>query len=258
MGIYAISHVIQTGLIPPGLNLLLMILGLVFKRRHQILAKTLFIIAISSLWLFSTPLIAQGLINFLQQQYPPLQLQHLTENHCAIVVLGGGASPALEYKNHFMVSDAALKRLNYAAYLYHHTHLPIIVSGGQLNQTHYTEASIMETILKENFSIPVIWREDQSTNTADESKCLVPVLKHYKINTILLVTTAWHMPRSLSVFNKTFKGSGVKIIPAPTGYISSKFTPSFLYYLPTIDALQTSAIAIHEFIGLLWYSIYYS
>jgi uncharacterized SAM-binding protein YcdF (DUF218 family) len=258
MGIYAISHVIQTGLLPPGVNLLLIMFGLAFWRRRPQFSKTLLIIAIGSLWLFSTPFIAQRLIDLLQQQYRPWQLEQLTENHSAIVVLGGGASAAPEYKQHFMVSDAALKRLNYAAFLYRHTHLPIIVSGGKLNQTSYTEASIMETILKENFNIPVIWQEDQSSNTADESKCLIPVLKHYKINTILLVTTAWHMPRSVSVFNKTFQETGIKIIPAPTGYITSKFTPAFLYYLPAIDALQTSAIAIHEFIGLIWYRIYYS
>src|SRR3990167_2925301 len=247
MTLYWISQFLQTCLFPPGINILLGFIGVIFWQR--ILGKSLIIIALASLWLLSTPIFSAILIDRLQNQYPVLRLNKLNlcnNTHEAIVILGGVHDKSPVYPNNYVVSEATLSRLQYAAYLYQRMPLPIIVSGGGAD---YTEAALMIEILKEQFKTPVQLKEDKSINTADEAKFLAPLLKKHKINTIYLVTHAWHMPRSVYAF----KNRGIHVIPAPMGYIIQ----DSYSWLPSLRALNTTALALHEYIGMVWYWIYY-
>ena len=257
MSIYAISHIIQIWILPLGFSLLLGFTGLFLSRHWHVLGKLLITIAFVNLFFLSTPLVAQKLIDGLQYKYPAFPIAQFTKpkSSAVIVVLGGRVNiVAPEYETPAAtVSDAAMARLAYAAYLYHKTHLSIIVSGGDIPNHSYSEADIMQKNLHDIFQIPVYLKENKSTNTAEQSKLLVPLLKHKKINIIYLVTNAWHMPRSFNAF----KNSGLTIIPAPTGYVSLIVEQSIMNYLPSMDALNISNIALHEYIGILWYRLYY-
>ncbi|MEI6877053.1 MAG: YdcF family protein, partial [Spirochaetota bacterium] len=68
---------------------------------------------------------------------------------------------------------------------------------------------------------------------------------------ILLVTSAWHMPRSMLAFTK----NGIESIPAPTSYRVDKHSLDFLDLLPGSESLLTSQLALHEYLGILWYNL---
>lgn len=253
MTFYQVTHTIQAVLLPPGIIFFSVFIGLLLWKRYPFFSKTLILFSFFSLWLLSIPKFSMHLISGLQSQYPPLQIDNLTNKKLtgAIIILGGGAKIAPEYTNKHFVSDTTLSRLHYAVFLENKIHLPLIVSGGNASIPIYTEADLMFTVLKDDFKVPVLWKENKSTNTVEESKFILPFLKQHKINTIYLVTNAWHMPRSVFVF----KQSGLTIIPAPMGYISLPLQKSVLDYIPTLDALNISTMAIHEYMGLLWYRI---
>lgn len=254
MTLFFISHFIQAWVLPPGINLLLGVLGVLLWRLYHTLGMTLIIISFASLWLLSTPIIAWMLINGLQKQYPVLKVNELPKlNNAAIVVLGGGHGSAPEYSTKQSVSDNTLGRLRYAVYLYGETKLPIFVSGGG---SYYTDAGLMQEVLTKDFKIPVKGEEHNSINTADEAKFLLPLLKENNIDTIYLITNAWHIPRSMNIFNAIFKNEGIKVIAAPMGF--AMVNPrSILSYLPYLGALNTSTVALHEYIGIIWYNFYY-
>lgn len=251
MKLFYISHFLQAFFLPPGLNLLLGLLGLLAWRFSQTFSLTLIVFSFTSLWLLSTPIIAWNLIERLQRQHPVLKLDKPKEKS-AIVVLGGGHGKSPEYLSNQTVSFDTLARLQYAAYLYEKTQLPIIVSGGN------HEADVMMQVLKENFKIPAQWEETESINTADEAKFLIPILKQHDIKTIYLITNAWHMPRSIYIFNLFFKPAGLQVIPAPTRYEILDKPLHLFNYLPSLGALNTSSIALHEYIGMVWYQIFYN
>ena len=80
------------------------------------------------------------------------------------------------------------------------------------------------------------------------------ILKAENINTIFLVTKAWHLPRAVEIF----KQQGFTVVPAPTGF--SGFSPnqsgiSFYRFIPSSYAIQTNYQALHEFLGRAWYFI---
>lgn len=65
-----------------------------------------------------------------------------------------------------------------------------------------------------------------------------------------LVTSAGHMPRAMGVFRK----QGLEPVPAPTNYLS---TPSMRDWniLPNGQHLAISDLAVHEYLGLMWYRL---
>jgi uncharacterized SAM-binding protein YcdF (DUF218 family) len=63
-----------------------------------------------------------------------------------------------------------------------------------------------------------------------------------------LVTSAGHMPRALAVFRKL----GLQPLPAPTDYQLPR-DPSHASWLPSPQHLYFSDLAIHEYLGIVWY-----
>ena len=240
---------------PPGLNILLIVLGTCFYFYWRALGRTLQIGGILILWLLATPVITQRLVDGLQNKYGPLAMSELQVKRAqsAIVILGAGIDNAREYKNKHVLSAMTFKRLHYAAHLYSRSQLPIIVSGGNKDNGADTEASLMSETLSESYHIKTQALENKSRNTGEEAKYLVSVLAQNNIKRIYLVTHAWHMPRSMYAFSKVFASLNVSVLPAPTGYIYLLSEDKLANYLPSLKALDASAYALHEYVGLTWY-----
>lgn len=68
----------------------------------------------------------------------------------------------------------------------------------------------------------------------------------------ILVTSAFHMPRAL----RCFWAQGLAPIPAPCGHRALP-TRSVQSFLPSAQALATSALAVREYLALLWYRLRY-
>lgn len=256
MSFYYFSHLLQPWILPPGFNLLIIIIGIVVLRFYSRRAgKNIIIFSLATLWLFSTPVVAQLLIDQLQNQYPPLQVSQISHKvPSAIIVLGGGHEVSPETESGYTLSNATEERIHYAAYLYHKTKLPIITSGGRINKRSPSEAELMRHDMKYYFHIRVAWTENNSRNTRDEGNLMVPILKKQAIKVAYLVTNAWHMPRAIYSFRNSLKKTKIKIIAAPMGYITPA-NKGILNYLPSNSALNGSATAMHEYIGILAYHL---
>jgi len=254
MTTYIFSHYLTPWFMPPGVQILLAIVGIILFRVRPLLSKILFVISISTLWLASAPIVAYNLLDILQNEYSVLPLQSLNSpyfTHSAIVVLGGGDDTNVEQGNIHTVSETTLNRLRYAAYLVKKTHLPLIVSGGRENGSVESEADLMAKTMQDDFAISTAMKEDKSMNTAEESVYVAALLKQYQLNGIYLVTNAWHMPRSMMSFER----AGIQVIPAPMGYKVYDHHYTLLSYLPNVQALEATNVALHEWIGMIWYKM---
>jgi uncharacterized SAM-binding protein YcdF (DUF218 family) len=69
----------------------------------------------------------------------------------------------------------------------------------------------------------------------------------------VVVTSAWHMPRSVYAFRR----NGTEPIPAPTVYRHDPAAPSAADFFPSAGGFETSATALHEYVGLLYYRLRY-
>ncbi len=252
---HSVGHLLQLVLLPPGICLLLLLLGVLVSYVHRTSGKILVCSGLFTLWAFSTPVVSQYLIDRLQYQYPPLQLETLPDKSSqqTIVVLGAGVEMAPEFLSQHNVSVETLARLHYAAYLAKRLGVAVIVSGGNRDQQAATEADVMADTLQQSYRTQILAKEGQSTNTRDESKFILPLIEHYQITRLYLVTHAWHMPRSMYCFTRVFNRRNIDIIPAPMGYITLKTDKGIVNYLPSQHALQVSYYALHEYVGMLYY-----
>lgn len=247
------TNFIKSLIFPPGFFLLLLVIGLLLLKQRPVIGKSVLWVGIIFFYLLSTPIISGLLINQLET-YPALDVKNL-EHHTAgaIVVLSSeGAKNAKEYGGD-TVGLNTLLRTRYGAFLQRKTGLPILVSGGfVLNNEGKSLAQTMAETLKQDFHAGEVWLEDTSRTTGENALFSQKILAQKQIDTVYLVTQAWHMPRSVAVFENT----GLKVIPAPTGFKGGS-PIAFSGLLTSANAIHTSGFALYELAGSLWYKFRY-
>lgn len=253
-----INNIMQSFLLPPGISLLLIIIGLFLIRFFYTAGKSCLILGFFSLFIFSLPITAQAL-NLILEKDKALTSSQLKQSKAgAIVVLGAGRyKNSIEYASHIdTISNNALERLRYGVYIHKQNPLPLLLSGGNPGGEIQTEAAIMKTALKDIFKLKAKWLDTASSNTWNNARFSAKILKQNNIDTIFLVTHADHIPRA----KMSFEHFGIKVIAAPLGFkaqnrINQPYT--IRDFLPSAYAIQLCSSAIHEFIGYAWYTIRY-
>jgi len=248
---YYLIRSIEACLTPPGLMLLMMFSGVLLARYYYQLGRSLVLGGFALLLATSLPITSKGLY-FLLETDAPLPLSSLEKPSAgAIVVLGGGRYSGQEYGAE-TVSNVTLERLRYAAFLQQQTGLPLLVTGGNPRGEASSEADLMQHTLINTYKSRARWLDKKSRNTWENAGFSWEILEKEGIERIYLVTHAYHMVRSKTVFHN----AGFDVIPAPLGFRSQEIV-SLLSFLPNAGAVHHSKIALHELIGQLWYMLRY-
>jgi len=249
--VYFIKFLYSTFLFPPGIFIVaLLVAGFYLYNRQRGLAKIVFLIT-AIFYLSTISFVSDPLIRSLESRYQPPQ----SVQGDVIVMLGGGATldtPNVSGSGH--LSGFAANRLLTCAQLYHKLHVPILVSGGKVLETTGSEADIAKVILM-GLGVPAdsIIPENQSLNTTENAKFTKALLEQHGFSRPILVTSAFHMERSVMQFGKVH----VDVTPYPTDYqtnVQMKFQPHQVW--PSANALMNLAIALKEYVGILviqWY-----
>ena len=229
--------------------MLTMLAGLFLLRRRQKAGRALIAIGLVLLYLLSLPLAADMLMRPLESAYPPLADAPRTAD--AVVVLGSGARDLSWVPAAPEPDETATERLVKGIELSRKFHLPLVLSGGtgEIAGTGVREADSMAA-LAERMAVPQrdIIVENRSRNTlenARESRKLV------RGNTVILVTSAFHMKRSAALFTR----AGFIVIPAPAGYRAQDRPVSPSNLLPRAYNLAVSSAALSEYLSFAWYSV---
>lgn len=240
-------------LLPPVSLLTLATAGMLLGKRKW--GKVMAVVCLTLLWLLSLPVVVNQLARF-WERVPPLNAAVLDQFQAqALVVIGGGLDyGAPEYPGGITLHPRTLIRIRYAAKVAGQTGLPILVSGGGIDDTEeVTEADLMAAALDGEFKTPVAWREPNSSNTAENARFSRELLHRHGIDKIVLVTQAYHMPRAALAFRK----AGFRVLPAPTAFIGSDGDTRLPDWLPSPAAWANSFLLAHEMIGMVWYQIRY-
>jgi uncharacterized SAM-binding protein YcdF (DUF218 family) len=139
-----------------------------------------------------------------------------------------------------------LQRLLAGARLWQRTHLPVLVSGGALEPGETAVAAVMARTLARDFKVPVRWTEGRSEttweNAADSAALLLPT----GVRSVYVVTHAWHERRAVLAFRHF--GLVPTVASVPPDLVTGAWVPS-------IAGWSRSYYALHEWAGLLVYSL---
>ena len=247
---FVIKFLYTVFLFPPGLFILILLLFAWWRRRSRALSRAA-LLAAAVLYLASIALISGPLVNSLETRHtPPAEV-----SGDVIIVLGGGVTldtPNLGGSGHLGGSSA--NRLLTGLQLHHKLGVPIIISGGQVFATGGVEAEVARRILL-SLGVPddKIIAETASLNTGDNARKTAAILSRRGFARPILVTSAFHMERSVRQFEK----AGVAVLPYPTDYqenIVRQFHYTDLW--PTPAAAGQLVLALKEYLGIAvinWY-----
>lgn len=241
-------------LLPPQGFFLLWMMGCLVQQWRPRLGRALRRTAVFLLFFLCTGIGAELLVAPLESMTGSPRSLHDTGAQAIVVLAAGRYKAAPEYGGGDIPDYVALARLRYAAKLYRETSLPILVSGGAVTSDRSSSplAQSMAKALRDEFGIPVKWSEEKSRNTAENAFYSARMLKHEGVNRILLVTDAMHMPRAVMAFTE----NGMEVVAAPTIFFSNE-TFALSGLLPNVESLRRAHYAIYEWLGLVWYAIYY-
>ncbi|MBT3751856.1 MAG: YdcF family protein [Thiotrichales bacterium] len=252
-------RLIEAWVMPPGSILLLLLFALFLTRWLRKFPLFLIWVATIALYLLSTPWLKFELAEQLETTPALIDIPVIDENEqAAIVILGGGRYTAAPEFGRDVVGRATLERIRYGSYLHKKSGFPILVADGEPLNEGVPESQLMADSLWSDFAISGVLQEKRSINTWEHSRFVPPILKQHKISTMLLVTHASHMQRSLRVFKYSPEMEGITIVPAPTAFtVRSKMDRGLGLWRPSARALTSNVSFLHEWLGLLWYRIKY-
>lgn len=248
-----ITFTIEMLILPPGGIFILLLAGLVLLSTRVRAGLTLLGTGIVLFYLFSAPFFSAALMGMLEHHAAIVPDGELaTEPDAAIVILGGGRIPDAPEFGADTVTGVTLERLRYGARLAKRTGLPVLVSGGTVWKKREPESALMQRALTEDFSVPPRWIESASRTTWENAMHSKTLLENDRIQTVYLVTHAWHMSRAVFAFEQ----AGFKVIPAPTAFSkSADEDPGFFEIWPNSNSFRRSYFALHELVGLAWYRV---
>jgi uncharacterized SAM-binding protein YcdF (DUF218 family) len=245
---------------PLGFTCILIIAALIFFKKTR-LQRFFLILAFCLLFLSSTRWVAYGLLKSLEWRYlPPAEISHEE----VIVVLGGGTYSLL-YPRPMVEMSGAGDRVSYAFWLYQQGKADhLLLTGGSIDWLSSDEnpATDMASLL-ELFGVPkeAIWLEPDSRNTYEDALYATKILKEKGISRIILVTSAFHMPRSVKLFEK----QGLEVIPAPVDFVvtqkgwenmtTANLASQMNNLLPGAENLSNTTKALKEYLGILVYGL---
>ena len=239
-----------TAIVVPPVNLLTLgIAGAAAALRWPRLGRRVMAISLTGLLLFSLPVVSKPLIASLELGLPRAPSGHPPG---AIVILsadaGYGTNNGLETGTG--IGALTLERMRAGAILARQTHLPVLVSGGELEPEAEPIAAQMARALDHEFGVPVRWIEAKSEDTWQNAAFSTPHLRAAAIDSIYVVTDAWHERRAAMAFAHF----GIATTPAPLRYDR---WPHFHFddFMPHASSFLLSYYAMHEWVGCVYYAL---
>ncbi|MEL6939236.1 MAG: YdcF family protein [Cyanobacteria bacterium J06598_1] len=243
---------------PIGLSSLLLVLALVWVWKHPKRATWAIALALSIIFFSSNPIVSDKLVSTLERQYFPLDPIPTAD---AIVVLGGATAPQIAPRPWVEVLEAG-DRILYGARLYSQGKAPkLILSGGRVTWRGGSGASeaddMKEIAIAMNVPESAIVLEGTSLNTRQNAVNVQPILQQQSIESVLLVTSAIHMPRSVAIFKKL----GISVVPAPTDYLvpmdsaATTLEGRILSLIPDAKSTEQFTRALKEYVGFAIYRL---
>lgn len=233
-----------------GLCFLFVIVCVLLQRKA---ATRLFISTGITLYLLSSNLwIATQLMQHLENHYPQQHIENIPTAD-AILVLGGGLRLPIAPRKNAQLVDAS-DRYWHATQLFKANKAPkIILSGGNVYQQPGLKGeSYYAAKLLREWGIPeqAILFEDTSRTTKQNAERSAKLLAQHNIKTVLLVTSGFHMPRSMQLFTHIHKN--VQFIPSSSDTIVTHANYPFFYnLLPNANAFAMTTSALHEYYGVI-------
>ena len=211
------------------------------------------VIGLMILMILSLPIVSGQLIKFLEQSYTPTNPNEIVSADTVIVL--SGMVKTIEHNNgvQYEFSDAVDRIFAGIKLLKMGKAQKIILTRGKLPWSLGVPEGkfLAEFIQSQGIDPSRILLTEIVQNTNDEAKAISKMLP--KNSEVILVTSAFHMPRA----EKVFQSQNLKVVPYAVDFRSPTKKIDIIDFLPQADAFKDSSFYFREIIGRTYYSLRY-
>jgi len=210
------------------------------------LKRRFLIISVVLLFIFTNPLLFNLFVSHWDIKPVPLKK---TGPYSCVIVLGGFSGEDENGNGHF---NASADRFIQGLKLFttgKASHIMISGGNGALHPDQFEESDWVKTQLLQ-LKVPdsCILIEDRSRNTIENAAFSKPILEKSHLQPpYLLVTSAFHMRRSLGIFKKT----KIDVIPFPCDYVIMNESFSMNEFIPDGEIIGKWNYYIKELVGTI-------
>jgi len=234
-------------LLPIGMTLILVLAGIVLKRRWLCGAGAAVLV------LLSAPVTSNVLMRGLESAYPPIAPAQCQPADAA-VVLGGGASEGMRPGS--VDWNEAADRFAGGVELFQTGRVQnLIFTRGKMP---WSDARDEGSLLREEAmrrgiqDARILLTHGDAGNTADEAREVARLVNERGWKRLVVVTSAFHMRRAM----RLFEGAAPHVSAYPVDYRSHKrIGREWTDWMLRADALKDTEEAMKEFWGLAWYGM---
>ncbi len=241
---FALSKLLLIFIFPLTWILTLLIIAIVTK--NQKLKRRFLILSTALLLIFSSPFLLNQFAKL--WDIDPVPLKNTGPYSCAIVL--GGFSGEDGNGNGFF-NDKSDRFIQGLKLFTTGTVSHILISSGNGNLLHdkFAEADWVKTQLQQ-FKVPdsCILIENRSRNTIENAAFSKVMLNNMHLQPpYLLVTSAFHMRRSLGIFNR----AKLDVLPYPCNYLAGRGRTSPDSFIPDTETFYRWTIYLKEVVGVI-------
>ncbi|MBI3592025.1 MAG: YdcF family protein [Nitrospirae bacterium] len=248
---FILKKIVSPFLLPPGIFIVLLIAsGVWFLYKKRWSAGIVNCVIGSLIWAVSIAPVSDTLLRGLEGDFKIPQ----NPKGDIIILLGGGVYDGVaDMSGTGSPSEDMLGRIVTAVRLQKNLDIPVIISGGSVYKGKEAEAPIVKRFLTD-LGVPEnkVIMEDKSRDTIENARYTKEICFKAGFKRPILVTSAYHMKRSLASFEKA--GMDVTAFPAQFKTRENK-KYGWEDYLP--GGLGSTSVAMHEYLGLLFYKFAY-
>ena len=244
--LFLLKKILGDLLMPVPVILLLLLWAVLLLLRPKTRWVGIIVVSLATAILFvgSYPPLSHKYISRFENQIPTYQLQDHPADY--IAVLGSWHQSADGQPVTSELSPTAIVRLTEGIRIYRlNPGSKLIFTGfrGIIKDRVFYPEKLRELALSLGVPSEDIIIFNGPRDTIEEAQVIA---EHFPDSSLVLVTTAVHMPRALYMFHHV----GLDPTPAPTDHLSKPFKSSWT--LPSAKTLAQSESWVHEWLGLLW------
>jgi uncharacterized SAM-binding protein YcdF (DUF218 family) len=240
--LFVLRKIAPQPFLPVGFALIFIALAILLRRRF------LALIAFAVLLLASLPVVADALGQVLESRFPRIEAGQCPTAD-AIVVLGGIVTVS---RGHLEIHEA-FDRFETGVRLFQLGKAPVIIfTGAEVPFEDYNEGRVLRQLAIDHGVPPASVRvTGRVYHTESEAAAVREDLARHNQHRIILVTSAFHMPRAATLFHR----AGVEFTPFPTDYRSARSSLRLERWVPTAAALVETDNTLHELYANLIYRV---
>lgn len=239
---------------PQNWVLALLALGLLLGQRNPRKARLLSATALLLLVLSGFKTLPDIFVSRLESQSAELPRDADLSAYAGVIILGGALEPGRLSQHHQQpLLNSAAERMTEAVALWRREPgLRVVFTGGEgeLFGSGPSEAERAQRFF-DSMGLPrqALTLETRSQNTYENAVFTGQLPGIDRQRRWLLLTSAWHMPRSLATFQK----AGWNVTPYPVDFRTGGITPVSSYNLG--DGAQRWELLLHELLGIAAYRL---